>query len=302
LENSLTPPGANGSNPSANPGAGEAEAIAARFVAARLQGRALDAFPGALPVDLAAGYAIQDAAITLWPDRVVGWKVGFIAPARRDTSGEDRVSGPIFSQAVWPDQPGHCVDFPIFVGGFAAVEAEYVFRLATDAPADKWDWTPEEAAGLIAAMHIGVETAGSPLATINALGPTVVASDFGNNAGLILGAEIPAWTTLADDELQCATWIEDRCVGRGGTASIPGGVLGALAFVLGRCARRGLPLRAGQLVTTGAATGIHDIRAGEIARIDFGRLGAIRCRAVTATAVAERGVASASAIDRAHAP
>jgi 2-keto-4-pentenoate hydratase len=281
LENSLSIPGASGSDPNVH----GPDAIAAVFVAARLQARALEGFPGPLPADLASGYAIQDAAIARWPDHVVGWKVGYIQPQRRDASGEDRVSGPIFSHALWPDQPGRCVEFPVFAGGFAAVEAEYVFRLAVDAPADKLEWTPTEAAAVIAAMHIGVETAGSPLATINELGPSVVASDFGNNAGLILGARIPDWTALPEADLQCETWIEDRCVGRGGAASISGGLLGALAFALGRCARRGLPLRAGQLVTTGAATGIHDIRPGEAARIGFGRWGEIHCRAVLAVPV-----------------
>ena len=64
--------------------------------------------------------------------------------------------------------------------------------------------------------------------------------------------------------------------------SIPGGLLDALAFTLGRCARRGLPLRAGMLVTTGAATGIHDIRAGSRAAVRFGPWGEILCRAVSA--------------------
>ena len=41
---------------------------------------------------------------------------------------------------------------------------------------------------------MGVEMAGSPLATINELGPTVVAADFGNNNGLILGT---CWPTGA---------------------------------------------------------------------------------------------------------
>jgi 2-keto-4-pentenoate hydratase len=44
-----------------------------------------------------------------------------------------------------------------------------------------------------------------------------------------------------------------------------------------------MPLRAGMLVTTGAATGIHDIKVGQQARIDFGSWGAIDCHAVAAT-------------------
>jgi 2-keto-4-pentenoate hydratase len=263
----------------------DSASIAGAFVAARLAGRALTAFPGEVPTTLASGYAIQDAAIARWPDAIGGWKVGYIAADRRDDSGEDRVTGPIFRRAIWTGTDGD-LEFPVFEGGFAAVEAEYVFRLGRDADPARTNWSPEDAQSLVASLHIGVETAGSPLATINVLGPTVVASDFGNNAGLILGREIPDWQNQAEDAMRCETWIDEVCVGRGGAASIPGGLLGALAFTLGRCARRGLALRAGSLVTTGAATGIHDIRAGQRAVVKFGPWGEITCRAVAARASA----------------
>lgn len=260
-----------------------ADPIAAAFVQARLAGGSLSGFPGTPPPDLAAAYAIQDAAIGLWPDPVAGWKVGYIAPERRDVSGDDRLVGPIFARAVWPVALGESLDVPVFAGGFAAVEAEYVFRLAADADPARLRWSPEEALALVAALHIGIETAGSPLATINVLGPTVVVSDFGNNAGLLLGPQIPGWRDVPEDQLTCETFVDDVSVGRGGAGSVPGGLGAALAFALGRCARRRMPLRAGMLVTTGAATGIHDILPGQQARIRFGRYGELQCRAIAAT-------------------
>lgn len=247
-----------------------------------MAGRALDGFPGQIPADLVAAYACQDAAIALWPDRVAGWKVGFIAPEQRDASGDPRLVGPIFSRAVWPDIEGEILRFPIFVGGFAAVEAEYIFRLGSDVPTGKTEFTEAEALSLVAALHVGVETAGSPLATINVLGPRVVVSDFGNNAGLILGPEIPDWTRMPASQMRCTCSINGVMVGSGGADSVPGGLASSLAFALGRCARRGIKLGAGTLITTGAATGIHDIRVGEVARMDFDGIGSIECRAVAA--------------------
>lgn len=259
-----------------------ADRIAAAFVEARLAGRSLPGFPGTPPADLAQAYAVQDAAIGRWPDEVAGWKVGYISPERRDVSGDDRLVGPIFTRAVWSVSEGDCPDVPVFAGGFAAVEAEYVFRLGADADPARLRWSPEEALALVSALHIGIETAGSPLATINVLGPTVVVSDFGNNAGLLLGPEIRDWRNVGEDQLSCETFVEGVSVGRGGARSVPGGLGAALAFALGRCARRRMPLRAGMLVTTGAATGIHDILPGQQARIRFGSHGELRCRAVAA--------------------
>lgn len=256
-------------------------AIAAGFVAARRQGSALDAFPGDIPGDLVTAYQVQDLAIANWPDTVVGWKVGYIAAERRDGSGDERLLGPIFSRQLW-NATGSSTPIPVFVGGFAAVEAEYVLRLDADAPVGKLDWTPEEAAALPATLFTGVEVASSPLATINQLGPRVVVSDFGNNNGLVLGPQIPAWTTLDESSLLAQTWVGDLHVGSGGAGHLPGGLRAAFAFALSRSARRGRPLKAGEYIATGNATGIHDITAGQQARVDFAGHARLDCHAVAA--------------------
>jgi 2-keto-4-pentenoate hydratase len=255
--------------------------IADRFVAARRAGAALEGFPGTIPDDLVTAYRVQDLAIAQWPDAVVGWKVGYIAEERRDASGDERLLGPIFSRQLW-NATGSSTPIPVFVGGFGAVEAEYVLRLDADAPAGKTDWTPDEAAALPATLYIGVEVASSPLATINQLGPRVVVSDFGNNNGLVLGAEIPGWTALDEGDLLAETFIDDSSVGSGGAARLPGGLRAAFAFALARSARRGRPLKAGEYIATGNATGIHDIAAGQNARVVFQGHGTLDCHAVPA--------------------
>jgi 2-keto-4-pentenoate hydratase len=253
--------------------------IARAFVAARLAARSLPAFPGAIPASLAEAYAIQDIAVGLYPDDIAGWKVGRVPLELQGRLGEERIGGPSFRKALRLPLRGETVRLPVIAGGFAAVEAEFVYRLASDAPVGKTDWSVAEALAITAALHIGVEFAGSPLKTINDLGSTVVAADFGNNAALIVGPEIPDWRDRADASLLCETFIDGVSVGAGAAASVPGGPAPALAFLLGHCAARGLPLKAGMYVTTGAATGIHEITAGQTARISFGEFGEILCTA-----------------------
>src|SRR6185312_9775714 len=101
-------------------------------------------------------------------------------------------------------------------------------------PSAKLTWEAEEAAELPAALHVGIEAAGSPLAAINELGPVAVVSDFGNNAGLLLGPEIAAWRERPLASFTCETFIEGGSVGQGGALSLPGGPLAALAFALQR--------------------------------------------------------------------
>jgi 2-keto-4-pentenoate hydratase len=257
-----------------------AAAIAASFVTARRDAKSLAEFPGTIPPDLDAAYLCQDLAIKAWPERLIGWKVGMIAPTLRARFGTDRVAGAIFNGGL--RQARDTVEFPVFVGGFAAVEAEFVLRIAHDAPRGKVDWTEREAQTLVGAMHIGIETAGSPLATINDLGPTVVAADFGNNAGLILGPPIRDWTVQPLESLVAVTRIDGRIVGRGAASLLPHGPIGALQFLAGQAAKIGRPLKSGMLVSTGAVTGVHDIKAGQSAVADFGSHGRISCRAVAA--------------------
>jgi 2-keto-4-pentenoate hydratase len=250
--------------------------VARRFVLARQAARSLPDFPGAIPADMAAGYLIQEAAIELWPDEIAGWKVGRIPTELQAALKADRVMGPVFAANVTQAGPEPTPVFAI-PGGFAAVEAEYIYRLGEDAPAGKTDWTPQAALALVEEELVGVEFAGSPLASINILGPKVVAADFGNNAGLILGKPVPDWRTRDDDWPRCESWVDGKLVGRGAPSSIPGGPPASLAFLMNAVAARGRPLKRGQLVTTGAASGIHDIEAGQTARIAFDGLDEIFC-------------------------
>ncbi|MDO9587585.1 MAG: 2-keto-4-pentenoate hydratase [Brevundimonas sp.] len=257
-----------------------ASPIARAFVDARRGGQALDAYPGAAPESLEAAYVIQDEAIAAWPDRIAGWKLGRINAPHDARFGAGRLAGPIFSRNVWTG--GHTpTRFGVIEGGFAAVEAEYVLELGETAP-DRGDWTVESVAPLVARVFIGVEIAGSPFAGINDHGPAVTASDFGNNAGLILGGEVAGWRDRLSG-LVCTMSINDVVAGRGGAASIPGGPLDSLAFLLNLLHRRGRRLEAGQLISTGAATGVHDILTGQSASADFGPDGRIDCLAVPAT-------------------
>ena len=266
------------------------KSVAERLVAARSSASALQDYPGPLPATLAEAYARQDAAIALWPDEIAGWKVGGIADAWAARMGESRLVGPIFSRHLWHARAGIATPLPVIPGGFAAIEAEYVFVLAASAPPGRTQWTASQAADLVAELRVGIELAGSPLATINELGPAVVVSDFGNNAGLTLGDPIADWRSRPLESLTCETHVEGRRVGEGGANSIAGGPLSALAFALGCCARRGRALRAGAVISTGACTGIHPVRIGEEARVTFAGVAELRCRVVGAKPMSNRRI------------
>jgi 2-keto-4-pentenoate hydratase len=248
--------------------------VARAFVAARLEAVSLPRFPGRPPRDMASAYAIQEAAIRLWADPVAGWKVGLVAPAEQATLQASRLAGPVFVHGLFRTEQDARVPLKAIAGGFAAVEVELVAAVGRDAPPGKTDWTLEEAKALVCDWYLGVEFAASPLASVNELGAAVIASDFGNNSGLVVGARLDDELVVEPAKALCRTLIDGHQVGTASAASLPGGPLEALRFVAGHLASRGRRLRAGQWVTTGAITGVHPVRAGQQARLELiGRAG-----------------------------
>lgn len=255
------------------------QAISQAFTTARAAGRALAGYPGTPPATLDEAYAIQAAAIARWPDAVKGWKVARVNPAFAAQFPEERLIGPAFAANVHHVAPGGVAQCPVFEGGFAAVEAEVVIVAAADSPAGKSDWTADTVAPFVGSMHIGVEVASSPLATLNDIGPGAVISDFGNNWGVVVGAEIVGWREL--ETLDVETFIDGQSVGTGKVAIKPG-PLGALAFTLNKRARQGQTLKAGDVISTGMITGVHDIRIGQRSRHVFAGCGEVQVQIIKA--------------------
>jgi len=255
--------------------------IAEAFTQARRDAKALDAYPGSVPATLDEAYRVQDLAISRWNDRVSGWKVGGIPPQyRAEHGGADRLVGPVFQRQIIAAVDGQTVRFPVFAGGFGAVEAEFVFRIAQDC--GPGECPPQQAAHIVDRVFFGVETAGSPFAGINDHGPTVTISDFGNNHGLIVGPEVPDWRAAAFGDTPVTTIIDGVTVGTGSPNALAGGPLASLAFLLEVLARRGLSLSKGDLITTGAVTGVHRVDVGAHSEVLAEGIGRIELRAVEA--------------------
>lgn len=249
------------------------QAIARAFVAARQAGAALADYPGERPATMRDGYHVQDHALTLAGGAVAGWKVGKIQPP---VDGEERLSGPIFADAVFAagDEP---LEMPVFADGFAAAEAEFLLRIGTAPDPAKTSYTNEEARALIDAVHVGIEIASSPYPHINRDGPRVTVSDFGNNNGLIVGPEATGWQDADLNDWTVTLSINGTEIGRATTATMLDGPWGAARYLFGHMAARGIALVPGQWISSGAVTGVHEVRPGDRVDTSFdGRL-ALSC-------------------------
>lgn len=266
----------------------EAQRIAEAFVAARREARPLPAYPGALPASLDDAYLVQDRALALGSGAIGGWKVGRILPPTSDAVGSDRLAGPIFADTIF-QADRNPVAMTVFEGGFGAAEAEFLLQVGKAPPAGKTDFTLQEAAALIGAVHLGIEIASSPLAAINDLGPAVTISDFGNNNGLVIGGPIADWRSFAFADWPVSLLVDGTEAGSGRASAMPDGPLGAARFLFELLGRRGIPVTPGQWISSGAVTGVHPVAPGAFVEAVFDGTHKVSCTIEAATQGTDTG-------------
>jgi len=208
-----------------------------------------------LPIDTRTAYAIQYHSINSWPDEVTGWKVGGISPPFLKQFGATRLVGPIFASQTQTASNSDSVDVTVFEGGFRQPRK-----------------TLAELKECIASIHMGAEIASSPMADINELGPGAIISDFGNNAGLIVGPQITNWRDQAAQNIEISVSINEAQAGAVRT-SVADDAFAALEFIIELSCSRGIELPAGTYVTCGALSGIHSVEVGDQASVLFEGIG-----------------------------
>lgn len=255
----------------------QAQSVATAFVNARRAAQALAEYPGAAPQDLASAYRIQDAAIRLDGRAVAGWKVGRIFPPLDGQLGANRLSGPVFADEVVSATDSDIPAMPVFAGGFAAGEAELLLHVAPG-----WNGAvPTDDTGtraLLDEVRLGIEVASSPYARINADGPLVTVSDFGNNHGVVMGPVLQGWRDLDLCAIVVRTEIDGETVGEATAATMLDGPYGAVRFLLANLSARGFDLSQGLWVSTGAITGVHPVEPGQKVTAVFGDHGSLSCK------------------------
>ena len=258
----------------------DATEIADRFLSARRNAEGLSGYPGQMPLSLDGAYAVQDAAIAAWNRPVCGWKVGRVPPHLVDQFGADRLAGPIFSSHNAAADDGS-ISMPVFDKGFAAAESEFLLRIGK-APTGQTSFTLEETANHIDAVHVGIEIASSPLGAINDLGPVAIISDFGNNNGVVVGPAIADWRDSRFESWRVTTLIDGEEVGTGTASAFPNGAIGSARFLFELMAKRGIALRPGQWISTGAVTGVHKAGSGQQVEANFEERFSVRCQLTAA--------------------
>lgn len=256
------------------------QTVAEAFVKARRAGAGLATYPGEAPGDLATAYRIQAQAIRLDGRTIGGWKIGKINPPTDAALGSNRLAGPIFADTIVDAANGDVPAMPIYPDGFAAAEAEFLIRVR---PRDgALPTTDDETLAWIDDIRIGIEIASSPYPDINADGPAVTVSDFGNNAGVVLGAALAGWDKTDLCAIPIVTRIDGEAVGQATAATMLDGPLGAVRFILSNLTARGIDLGEGFWASSGAVTGVHPVSVGQRVVAEFAGHGSVACTIIAA--------------------
>jgi 2-keto-4-pentenoate hydratase len=231
-----------------------------------------------LPADCKAT-SVEEAleiqiAILNHPDvQHVGWKVALTNKAGQINAGVTEPSyGPLFEQFI--HQSGHA-----FANGAAClggIECEFAVRLGKDLPASGAPYTMEQGADAIATMHPAIEITGMRFKTRPTLGRPGSTMDFSGNFACIFGEGRSDWHTFDLPNHGVKHIVDGTVVAKSTGAFVLGNPLNSICWLANKLATRGMSLKAGDWIITGAATGPIPVDPGAEVVADFGELGQVK--------------------------
>lgn len=246
------------------------DALALRLRDAYSTGAVAPMRDGLDPVDADGAYAIQTINTRFWEAqgrRIVGRKAGLTAKAVQVQLGVDQPDfGALFDDMAIPDggrlDPARTLQ--------PKAEAEIAFVLGQDLPDP--DTTATMVAEAVATVHAALEIVDSRIADWKITFADTVA-DNGSSAFFVLGQSGKNLDGL--DLFTCGMVMEinGAIVSLGAGAAALGHPLNAAAWLAQTLARRGEPLKAGDILLAGALGPMVALNPGDHVRAIIGGLG-----------------------------
>jgi 2-keto-4-pentenoate hydratase len=208
--------------------------------------------PDEIPASAAEAYAVQDAILRRLAIPIAGWKAGAASPTAEPQAG------PILADHLKPSP----ARFAMPANAFRTVEGEVAFMLGRDLPTRSQGYSEDEVWDAMATLHVGIEVLESSFIDRRKISEYAVLGDLLNNGAYCYGAAVKDWRGLDVATPQASILIDGKEVRRA-KAGTPGGhPKRLLAWLANHAAARGLPLKAGMIITTGSHTGMLDAPPG----------------------------------------
>lgn len=251
----------------------ELDSLALALAEAWTSGRPIPDPEGpARPRDRAEAYQVQDRMAEAIGGTVGGWKVGAALRAVQIAEGHDGpIPGRLFADRIFVGQAE--LPFALYAGYKA--ELEYAFRLTRDLPARDTPYSRDEVAEA-AAFVPGIEIAGSRFKGNSTDGRTVLAvADNGSGGAFVFGEDVADWQGIDLDALPIDGGLPGQPVElyRGQQR---GDVVAVVHEMVGDLLARGVPLSAGDYLSTGSLCVPMPLARGQPFSARFGDIATLR--------------------------
>lgn len=239
-------------------------------------GTRLDQLPEAIrPANRADGYRIQARLEALSAAPLFGWKIAATSSAGQAHIGVDGpLAGRLLKERVIPNG-GVC---PFGANHMRVAEIEFAFRMGRTLAPRAEPFSAGEVLAAVATLHPSIEIPDSRYEAFERVGAPQLIADNACAHFFVEGPEAPAsWRDIDLASYRVTGTVNDESF-----AGVGGNVLGdprvALQWLANELSQLGVPLAAGQLVTTGTCLPPMAIEPGDSIRGDFGPLGAVSVR------------------------
>jgi 2-keto-4-pentenoate hydratase len=209
-------------------------------------------------------YRVQDEVFAdLWPGaKPAAWKAGGPSDEHEPTAA------PIPLERVLASPAGVSASSMNMVG----VEAEVAFRLAKDLPPRTRPYSDRSAQAAVGEVLVAIELCDTRLADWKGSSGIWKLADFQNSGGLVTGSGTRNWQKIDFLQQEVEFMIGSRVRKAKGAHSF-GNPLRLMSWIANHCSRRGVGLRAGDIITTGAWTGLEIAAAGDTVSARFPGIG-----------------------------
>ena len=248
----------------------------------RCDGTTISGLPEALrPQSMREGHAIQAE----WPvasgQAVVGWKIAATSAAGQ---AHINVGGPLPGRIL--ARFVHAVGDVVSLTGnrMRVVEPEFAFRLGVDLEPRATPRNQEEIRAALASLHPAFEAPDSRFADFTRAGEAQLLADNACCGDFVFGAAAPdGWRGMDLREAHVYATVCDaggaqRYARKGDGRAALGDPYVALAWLVNQLSALGIPLAAGQFVSTGTCMTPLEVEPGDRVVADYGVFGKIDLR------------------------
>ncbi len=222
------------------------------------------------------GYAVQEQIMAVAGRAQFGWKIAATSSAGQQHIGVD---GPLAGRLLEGQvaQTGATISLRGTQMGVA--EPEFAFRIGHELAPRARAYAIDEVMAAVESLHPAIEVPDSRFEDFaRAGGPQLIADNACAHLFVLGPATAADWRTLDLAAHPVHARVEGRYDRHGKGANVLAGPHFALTWIANELSRLGIPLRAGQVVTTGTCMVPLEIVPGDRVLIDFGVLGSVQAQ------------------------